>query len=319
MTQLKGPIAAEASAVGPGRGEAGQPFITARVQERIAGILFVLPSLLPLITFLLIPILASFVLVFADYPLLTEPKWIGTANLERLFSDKRMLMTFRNTALLVIGTLIFNNLLGLLLAMAVNRKMPRVLSYFFRTSFFFPFLTTTASLAVVWRFLLAQDRGVLNWFLSQIGIGPFQWTTSAQLALPSVLMYDVWKTVGFFMILYLAGLQAIPESLYEAAKIDGANSWQLTRHITLPLLTPTAFFCFTISCIGAFQIFDNAAVLTGGGPGDASRTVVMYIYENAFRRYEMGYASAVALVLLVVIASLTVVQFVGSKRWVHYE
>jgi multiple sugar transport system permease protein len=180
-------------------------------------------------------------------------------------------------------------------------------------------LTTTSSLAIVWRFILTEDRGILNYLLQQIGLSPVPWLSSARWALRSVIMYDVWKSCGYLMVLYLAGLQGVPEVLYEAARIDGANRWQLTRYITLPLITPTAFFCIVISLIGAFQIFDNAYVLTTGGPGDASRTIAMYIYEIAFKRYEMGYASTVALSLLVVLVVLTLAQFWGGRRWVHYE
>jgi multiple sugar transport system permease protein len=132
-------------------------------------------------------------------------------------------------------------------------------------------------------------------------------------------MYDVWRACGYLMVLFLAGLQGIPESLYEAAKIDGANRWQLTRYITLPLITPTAFFCIVISLIGASQVFDNAWVLTGGGPGDASRLIVLYIYELGFKRFDMGYACVVSLTLLVVLLTLTLLQFRGARMWVHYE
>jgi len=132
-------------------------------------------------------------------------------------------------------------------------------------------------------------------------------------------MYDVWKSCGYLMVLYLAGLQGIPPSLYEAADIDGANAFQKFRHITLPLITPTAFFALIISSIGAFQIFDNAYVLTDGGPGDASRTIAMYIYEMAFKRYEMGYASAVSMSLLIILLVLTLLQFLGSRKWVNYD
>jgi len=289
------------------------------VQEAIAGYLFVTPAVLLLTIFLIIPILASVVLVFTEYSLLTPPRWIGLENLQRLLGDKRMFICYRNSLYITFGATALNNILGLLLAMGVNRKMPGILRYILRTALFFPVLTTTASLAVVWRFILTQDRGILNYLLQQIGLEPVPWLSSARWAIPSVILYDVWKSCGYLMVLYLAGLQGIPDVLYEAAKIDGANRWQLTRYITLPLITPTAFFCIVISLIGAFQIFDNAYVLTEGGPGDASRTIAMYIYEMAFKRYEMGYASAVALSLFVILVGLTLFQIWASRKWVHYE
>ena len=290
-----------------------------RIQEMIAGYLFILPAVFVLTVFLILPILASIGLVFTDYDLLTPARWLGLDNVTRLFGDKRMMTTYWNSFRITIGATALNNILGLVLAMAVNRKMPRVLRYLFRTAFFFPVLITTASMAVVWRFILTQDRGIMNYLLQQIGLASVPWLSSVRWAVPSVVLYDVWKSCGYLMVLYLAGLQGIPEVLCEAAKIDGASRWQITRYITLPLITPAAFFCIVISLIGAFQIFDNAYVLTEGGPGDASRTIAMYIYEMAFKRYEMGYASAVALSLLIILVTLTLLQLWGGRKWVHYE
>ena len=133
------------------------------------------------------------------------------------------------------------------------------------------------------------------------------------------MIYDVWKACGYLMVIYLAGLQGIPAVYYEAARIDGAGFWQQFRNVTLPLISPTAFFAIVISLIGAFQIFDNVYVLTEGGPGDASRVIAMYIYEKAFRGFEMGYASAVSFTLFVILITLTLLQFLGARRWVHYE
>jgi multiple sugar transport system permease protein len=289
------------------------------LQEMLAGYSFILPAFLALTIFLVIPILASITLIFMKYDILSPPEWIGLANIKQLLSDKRMLLVYRNSVIFVLGATFLNNLLGLILAMGVNRAMPGILRYVLRTAIFFPVLTTTASLALVWKFLLTQDRGVVNYLLMQIGLSPVPWLSSSQWAIFSVILYDVWKSVGFLMVLYLAGLQGIPQSLYEAASIDGANRWQLNRYITLPLITPTAFFAIVISLIGAFQVFDNVWVLTDGGPGDASRLIVLYIYEVGFRRFEMGYASAVSMTLFLVLIVLTLIQFFFSRRWVHYE
>lgn len=288
-------------------------------QETWAGYLFATPALIGLLTFTALPIIASLVLVFLHYDLLTPPEWAGFTNLTRLWTDQRMFTIYWNTLRLVIGATVLNNVLGLLLAMGVNRSMPWFLRYALRTSIFFPVLTTTASLAVVWRFLLTQDRGVVNYLLGQIGVAPVPWLSSSTWALVSAIIYDVWKSCGYLMVLYLAGLQGISQSYYEAASIDGANRFQLFRHVTLPLISPTAFFAIVISLIGAFQIFDNVWVLTEGGPGDASRVIAMYIYEKAFKGFEMGYASAVSLTLFGVLILLTLGQFYGARRWVHYE
>jgi len=290
-----------------------------RGREVMAGYSFIVPSFLVLAAFLVAPILYSFILVFMKYDLLTPPEWAGLANIKGLFSDRRMMVCYWNTLRFTLGATILNNVLGLLLAMGVNRAMPKVIKYLLRTALFFPVLTTSASLAVVWRYLLTQDRGILNYLLQQIGLAPVPWLSSAKWALSSVIMYDVWRACGYMMVLYLSGLQGIPESLYEAARIDGANRWQLTRHITLPLVTPTAFFCVVMSLIGAAQVFDNAWVLTQGGPADASRLIALYIYELGFKRFDMGYASVVSITLLVVLLVMTLFQFWGAKRWVHYD
>lgn len=287
--------------------------------ETVAGYMFILPAFVSLAIFLMLPILASFALIFMHYDLLTPPEWAGIENITRLFTDKRLFQIYWNTLRLVVGATFFNNLLGLLLAMGVNRAMPATLRYFLRTSIFFPVLTTTASLAVIWKFLLTQDRGVVNYLLQQIGLQPVSWLSSSDWALTSAIIYDVWKSCGFLMILYLAGLQGIPEVYYEAAKIDGANRWRLLRHITLPLISPTAFFAIVISFIGASQIFDNVWVLTGGGPGDASRVIAIYIYEKGFRGFEMGYGAAVSFTLFLILIALTLLQFWGARKWVHYE
>ncbi len=290
-----------------------------RFQEILAGYAFIMPAFLALLIFLILPILASVVLVFMNYDILTPPEWTGLDNIQNLFNDKRLLAIYGNTLKFVIGATLFNNLLGLLLAMGVNRSMPGILRYLLRTAYFFPVLTTTASLALVWSFLLTQDRGVINFLLGQIGLGPVQWLSHSRWAMFSVIMFDVWRACGFLMVIYLAGLQAIPEALYEAARIDGANQGQLFRHITLPLLTPTAFFAIIISLLGAAQIFDNVWVLTEGGPGDATRLIVLYIYEIGFKRFEMGYAAAVSLTLFGILVLITVIQFRLSRLWVYYE
>ena len=285
----------------------------------LAGYGFVLPAFVALLLFLIVPILAALVLVFMNYDVLSPPTFAGFSNITRLFSDQRMVQTYWNTFRFVFFATLFNNVLGLMLAMAVNRAMHPVFKYVFRTAIFFPVLTTAASLALVFNFLLTQDRGVVNYLLQQVGLQPIPWLSSSSWAMVSVVMFDVWRACGYLMVIYLAGLQGIPDVLYEAAQIDGANQWQSMRYITLPLITPTAFFCVIISLIGASQVFDNVWVLTGGGPGDATRLIVLYIYEVGFKRYEMGYAAALSLTLFLVLIVLTIVQFRVSRRWVHYD
>jgi multiple sugar transport system permease protein len=289
------------------------------MREAVAGYAFILPAFVSLFIFLIAPILAAFVLIFMRYDVLSPPQWIGAENIRALVNDQRMLLTYWNTLIFVFFATVINNILGLLLAMGVNRAMHPLFKYLFRTALFFPVLTTAASMALVWQFLLTQDRGVVNYLMQQVGLEPIPWLSSTSWAMVSVVLFDVWRACGYLMVIYLAGLQGIPEVLYEAAEIDGANQWQSARYITLPLITPTAFFAVIISLIGAAQVFDNAWVLTGGGPGDATRLIVLYIYEIGFKRFEMGYAAAVSLTLFAVLLMLTFIQFRISRRWVHYD
>jgi len=292
---------------------------TYRTYEAVAGYGFVTPAVLSIIVFLVLPIFIAIVLVVMEYDLLSPPKFIGLANITRLFTDKRLLNSYRVTLQFVVLACIFNNTLGILLAMGVNRAMPGVIKYLLRTALFFPVLTTSASLAVVWSYLFAVDRGIINYYLGLIGIGPLPWLTNSDWAIYSVVIYDVWRACGYMMVLYLSGLQNIPNDYYEAAAIDGANRFQITRYITLPLLTPTAFFCTVTSIIGAAQVFDNAWVLTRGGPKDATRLIALYIYEVGFKGFEMGYASTISMTLLIILLLLTIFQFWFSNKWVNYE
>lgn len=292
---------------------------TYRSYEAAAGYSFVTPAVLSIITFLVLPIIISIFLVFMEYDLLSPPTFAGFENITRIFTDSRLANSYVVTLKFVVFATIINNILGILLAMGVNRAMPGVIKYFLRTALFFPVLTTSASLAVVWSYLFALDRGVLNYYLGLAGIGPIPWLTSSEWSIYSVVIYDVWRACGYMMVLYLSGLQNIPNDYYEAAAIDGANRLQITRYITLPLLTPTAFFCTVTSIIGAAQVFDNAWVLTRGGPKDATRLIALYIYEVGFKGFEMGYAATISMTLLVILLLLTLFQFWFSKKWVNYE
>jgi len=285
----------------------------------IAGYLFIGPAFLTLVIFLVLPILAAFWLVFMDYDLLSPPKAAGLRNIQDLLSDTRLLDIYKNTAIFVVAATVLNNVIAILLALGVNRAFHPVFKYILRTAYFFPVLTTTASLALIWKFLLTQDRGVVNFLLQQINLPAVPWLSSSQWAMVSVVMFDVWRACGYLMVIYLAGLQTIPDVYYEAAAIDGATRLQSMRFITLPLLTPTTFFAVVISIIGAAQVFDNAWVLTGGGPNDASRLIMLYIYEIGFSRFAMGYAAAVSMTLFALLLLVTFLQFYLSRRWVHYE
>jgi ABC-type sugar transport system permease subunit len=287
--------------------------------EAVAAYLFVLPTLLGFLVFTAGPLLAAIGLSLFDYDILSPPRFAGLSNFASALDDGRLLVVYRNTLAYVAGWALIDLVLALGLAVAINRPMHAALRYFLRTTYFFPVLTSTASVAIVWSFLYNTDLGIINYYLSQLGLSKIPWLTSSTWALRSIVLLQVWKAVGFNFILFVAGLQNVPRQLYEAAAIDGAGRWASFRHVTLPMLSGTVFFAVVISLINGFQIFDAAYIMTQGGPGDASRTVVMYIYENGFRFFKMGYASTVALTLFVVILLLTGLQFRISRSWVHYQ
>ncbi|MBC7217665.1 MAG: sugar ABC transporter permease [Candidatus Caldatribacterium sp.] len=210
-------------------------------------------------------------------------------------------------------------ILGLIIAVIIDQRANRFLKYFLRTAYFFPYVISATAVALVWHLLLNPDLGIVNYYLGKLGIGRINWLFSTQWARVSVILVETWKNVGFYVVVFLAGLQSIPQQLYEAAEVDGAGRLQQFFHITLPLLSPTTFFLVVIGLINAFQVFDMPYVLTRGGPGGATRTVVMYIYETGFRFFNMGYAAAVSLSLFAFIAVFTFIQFRMSEKWVFYR
>lgn len=249
---------------------------------------------------------------------MSPPRLVGFSNYARLISDVRLAVVYKNTTLFSVTAVILTVGIGTLLGVAVNKRLPGFLKYILRTAYFFPVLVGMIYAAMVWKFLFNRDLGVVNYYLHCVNVPPIPWLTSSTWAIWSVIMVYVWKNVGFTMLTTLAGLQNISEELYEAAKIDGAKPHTRFFRITIPLLSPVILFNVTITMINTLQEFDSIVALTNGGPGDASRTVVMYIYDKAFRSFDMGYASAIAVTLFVVICVVTLLQLWGSRRWVHY-
>jgi multiple sugar transport system permease protein len=288
-------------------------------REALSGYLFILPTFVGYTAFVLGPVFAAVGFSFTEYDALSSPEYNGLANYRELVHDNRLHEVYRNTFQFTVFAVAFNIGIGLLLAVLLNRALPRLVRYLFRASFFFPVLVAHVYVAIIWRFLYQKDLGVINYYLGLPGIDPIPWLSDQGWAMPSVIIMDVWKNMGFAMLVLLAGLQNIPEVYLEAASLDGAGAWRRFRDVTLPLLTPTLFFLIVIYSIGALQVFDSIIVLTEGGPGDATRSVVMYLREMAFESFRMGYASAVAMTLLVIIMALTLVQFRLGRRWVHYE
>ncbi len=295
------------------------PEMTPRHREAFVGYLFILPTYVGFIIFILYPLIESMRISFLDFSILRGSTYIGLDNYMQMLQDPRLRIVYANTIVFTLFAVFFNAGIGLILAVMLNRRLPILMRNLYRSIFFFPVLIAHTYIAVIWEFLYAQDTGVINYYLSFLGIEPIPWLSNVHWAMAAIIILDVWKNTGFAMLVFLAGLQSIPNEYYEAAQLDGANERQLFFRITIPMLSPTIFFILVIFMIGALQVFDTIIVLTAGGPGDATRSVVLYIYEIAFRTFNMGYAAAVSMTLFAIILVLTACQFWISRRWVHYE
>ena len=286
--------------------------------------LFLLPSLLGFSIFVIIPILISLVLSFTEWDLIRPAKFVGFENyIELLTADRIFVKVVSNTIIYVILIVPVQLLLGLVLAVALNQSIRGILWY--RLVIFMPVITNIVAVAIVFQFFLNRDFGIVSGWIWQIAdetgwpVAPPDWLNSQELSKGAVSILTVWKNVGFSMVIYLAALQAVPEPLYDAARVDGASNWQRFFHVTIPMVSPTTFFLLIIQMIGAFQLFAEPYVLTGGGPAQSSLSVVQYIYQNAFEYGMMGKATAIAWLLFVVILFITLIQTWLQRRWVHYE
>lgn len=291
--------------------------ISKEKRETILGWVMVSPFLIGFVFLTAIPMIASFVISFSEWDMLSNPEWIGFDNYKKLFfEDALALHSLNITILFTIVSIPLNILFGLALAMLLNTSI-RGLAIF-RTIYYLPAILSGVAVALMWRWIFSTEFGLLNALLDIIGIEGPAWLTDRIWVLPSFVIMRLWS-VGGGMIIYLAGLQSIPTNLYEAASIDGANWWHKTRFITLPLLSPTIFFQLIVGFIFSMQIFTEAFIMTNGGPADASLFFLLYLYRQAFQYFDMGYASALAWVLFVVILFLTIVMFKTSRFWVYYE
>nr|WP_235918230.1 sugar ABC transporter permease [Paenibacillus lutrae] len=287
--------------------------------ENVCGYVFITPMLIGVTIMTLLPIIASFFLSFTDWNFLHGFKridFIGLRNFERLFADSIFWQAMKNNLIfmLVVPTTLA---LSLLLAVIINKYV-----YFkdmFKVIYFMPYISSVVAVAMVWQVLFHPSYGPVNQMLMSIGISdPPKWIADVNFALPSIMMIMIWVSIGYNLIIYIAGLQSIPAELYEAAEMDGAKPWQQFRSITLPMLSPTTFFLLITGLIGTFKVFDLVQVLTGGGPANSTSVVVFHLYETAFVHLKMGYASTMALVLFVTIFLITLIQWYGQRKWVNY-
>lgn len=294
---------------------------SSRVQrkESLAGFIFVSPMLIGVSILILFPILATFLLSFVDWKFvvgLEQMKWVGFDNFKLIFGDKVFVKSLINNALFILSVPICM-IISLFLAVIIDEHV--YLKSFFKVAFFMPYISSVVAVAVVWQVLFHPSAGPINQVLMSFGIeNPPLWIADPGFALISVMLIHIWISIGFNLIVYIAGLQSIPKELYEAADIDGANVWYKFKNITFPLISPTSFFLLITGIIATFKVFDLIAVLTKGGPLHSTSVLVWHLYETAFINLEIGSASAIAVVLFLFVFLITILQWFGQKKWVNY-
>ena len=289
-----------------------------RSREVITGWLTVTPALVVQVIFIYLPLAWAFYVSFHSWNMIRPMKWVGLENYIRMFETPDFWGSLWTTVLYVLGTVVPSVILGLLIAMLLNIELFKVKGIF-RTLFYIPVVTSMAAAAVIWGWLYEPNFGLVNYFLSWFGIKSIKWLSDPNYALLGLIIVGVWKRVGYNMVLFLAGLQTIPRTYYEAAEIDGATSWDKFRSITLPLLSPTTLFVVIMQFIASFRVFVSVSVMTRGGPAKSTQVITYYLYENAFRYLKFGYASAIAVFMFALMVVLTLIQFAISKKRVHYS
>ncbi|GLC82906.1 carbohydrate ABC transporter permease [Lacrimispora brassicae] len=285
------------------------------IRSNLIGYSFILPNLIGYAIFVFIPVIFSFILSVMKWDGSQAPmEFVGLQNFAQIFSDRIFVQSFVHTIQYALLTVFPTLVLSLLLAVLLNHKLKGIA--IFRTALYFPYIASIVAVGAVWNMLFQPDFGPINEFLKFIGISkPPRWVVDVKWAMVAISVVSIWKYMGYYMIVYLAALQGISGSLYEAAGIDGANGFQKLRYITIPMLTPTTFFVLIMLTIQCFKVFDLVYVMTGGGPGNATKTLVNYIYEKAFTSWQFGPASAGAIVLFSVVLIITLIQFAGEKKW----
>lgn len=282
-------------------------------RNALMGWSFILPNFVGFAILTLLPVMALFFLAFTSWNAFGTAPWVGLDNFTRLVEDGSFHTSLFNTVYYTVFHIPLTLVASLALALLLNRKLRGV--SFFRTAAFFPYITSIVAIAVVWNMLFSPEFGPINQFLQALGVSdPPGWTTSADWSMPAVIIVATWREMGYYMLLFLAGLQTIPVELYEAARVDGANAWQRFRNVTLPGLRPTTFFVTVMLTIGSFKIFDLILVMTNGGPGQSTLVLSQFIYRKAFVENQFGYASAASIVLFLICITVTIVQFLVNKR-----
>jgi len=290
--------------------------VSPRLRYALTVALFLLPSALPLLFFTIVPMFAAFWISLNQWNLVGPMKWVGADNYARLISDPGTQGAFLHTVYYIVGYLPLVYVGGLGIALALNTRIKGRSAL--RGLYFLPVVTSWIVVALVWRWLLNPSTGIVNWLLGLIGIAGPGWWTDPAWSMPAIILASAWKDLGFVMVILLAGLQAVPEELYEAATVDGAGPWRRLFSITLPMLSPSTFFVIVLSLINGFQVFDQVYAMTGGGPNNSSQVVVEQIYDLTFRYGRAGEASALSWLLFLFILAITLIQVRGQKKWVNY-
>ncbi len=281
--------------------------------ERFAGWLFILPALVGIFIFIIIPVICSFGLSFAKWDLLNPIQFVGLDNYREIFSEQLFFKILINTIVFALATSILGVIIPLILASILNTKIRG--AEFYKTAYFLPFITPMIVIGVVWEWIFDPNIGFLNHLFHM----HINWLYDPHFAMPALIIVSVWKLIGYNMIIFLSALSGISQSMFEAAKIDGANSYQTFKNVTVPLLSPTIFFVVIITAISSFQVFDLIYLMTQGGPLDSTNVLVYAIYKNAFEYFNVGKASAIAYVLFVIILVLTLAQWSLRKKLVYNE
>ncbi|WP_412969048.1 carbohydrate ABC transporter permease [Fredinandcohnia sp. 179-A 10B2 NHS] len=285
--------------------------------EAFYGYLFVSPMVVGFLLVMLFPLVYSIYISFTDWQLLGDPNFIGTENYERMVNDPEFWVVLKNTLIFSAGLVPINIVLALFLALLLQRNLPGI--GLFRTAIFIPVMTSIVVWSIIWKYMFGTEEGFINQALGFFGIDGPAWLYDPNLSMGAVIVVSALKNVGLNMVLFLAALQQVDKNLYEASLLDGANKFKQFRHITLPMITPTVFLTLILTIIGSMKVFGQIYVMTGGGPGNHTKVLVYYIWESAFKLYEFGYASAIALVLFLIIMIFTLIQWIGRRRWVFHE
>jgi multiple sugar transport system permease protein len=290
-----------------------------KMRKNLVAYSFILPNFLGFAIFTLGPVIFAFVLAFLNWDGNNTMTFAGLDNFKKLLTDSRFKDSFWNTIIYVVGTVPLTLVSALGLAIVLNQKVKG--RNFFRTVSFFPYVASIVAVAAVWNMIFNPANGPINMILGKLGVAANHlpgWAADKNWAMITVILFSVWKNMGYYMIIYLAGLQGISGDLYEAAGLDGANNWQKFKSITWPMLSPTTFFVTIMLTISSFKVFDQMYMITQGGPGTSTLVLVMHIYNVAFKNWDLGYASAISMILFLLVLIVTVVQFKGEKKFVNY-